>query len=50
MKKKLDNDDNNKKNKKYNEKEWKEIYQNRFKNYVIKVNEKKKKIIKEKNK
>ena len=50
MKKKLDNDDNNKNNKKYNEKEWKEIYQNRFKNYVIKVNKKKEKLIDEKNK
>jgi hypothetical protein len=48
MKNKLDKDDKN--NKKYNEKEWGEIYKNRFKNYEIKVNNKIEKLIDEKKK
>ena len=50
MKNKLDEENNYKNNKKYNEKEWKEIYQNRFKNYENKVNKKLEKLIDEKNK
>jgi len=50
MKNKLDKDDKNKNNKKYNEKEWGEIYKNRFKNYEIKVNNKIEKLIDEKKK